>query len=239
MKFEGLDKKEFFVGRKKYIFYVKSRKGFGYNGYMSSNTTIYVDEEDNIINIFPGRFVYLDEYVLTIEDDDGDHNSYYNINTGELLMTEYDNVGRCYTEFRNGIALIYDDKINNYHIMTVNGEIGNCSWLYRIGKKALLVHKNELDKTLSLYDYDMNLIKQDVSLVYNNISLNCECFISCGKEGRKDKYYYLCDYMGNIISDKFSEIEVMDDRFNMQEIKVVERDTERKRTVHYSELIKK
>lgn len=238
MKFDGLDKKEFFVDRKKYVFYVKSRKGFGYNGYMSSNTTIYVDEEDNIINIFPGRFVYLDEDVLTIKDDDGDHNSYYNINTGELMMTEYDKVGRCYTEFKNGIALVYDDKINNYHIMTVKGEIGDCNWLYRIGKKSLLVHKNRLDETLSLYDYNMNLIKKDVSLKYDNIAVNNECFVCCEKDGKKDRYYYLCDYKGNIISDKFLEIKA-EDRRNMQEIVAVERDTKRKMTVHYSELIKK
>lgn len=237
MRFDGLEKKEFFVDRKKITFYIKSRKGFGYNGYMSSNATIYVDEEDNIINIFPGRFVYLDKNILTIKDDGGDHNSYYNIDTGEVLMTEYDKVGRCYTEFKNGIALVYDDSIKNYHIITINGEIGDCDWLYRIGGKALLVHKNRLDETLSLYDYNMNIIKENISLKYENIFVNNECFIACEKYGNKEKNYYICDYMGNIISDNFSEIEVK--YGNTQEITVVKRDTGKKMTVHYSELIRK
>ncbi len=238
MKFEGLEKKEVFVNRKKYIFYVKSRKGFGYNSCMSSNTTIYVDDEDNIINIFPGYFIYLDENVLTIRDDEGDHNSYYNIDTGKLLMTEYDKVGRCYSEFKNGIALVYDDNIHNYHIMTTHGEIGNCDFLYRIGKKSLLVHKNRLDETLSLYDYNMNLIKKDVSLIYDNISVNHECFICCRKDEYRRMYYCLCDYTGNIITDKFLKIEAKDRR-NMQEITVVEQETENKKTVNYLEIIKK
>ena len=238
MKFEGLEKKEIFVNRKKYIFYIKSRENFGQDGYsyMSSNATIYVDDEDNIINIFPGRFVYLDENVLTIKDDMGDHNSYYDIDTGELLITEYDKVGRCYSAFENGIALIYDNNIHNYHIMTVNGEIGDCDWLYRIGKKSLLVHKNRSDKTLSLYDYKMNLIKKDVTLIYDNISVNHECFICCIKNNREE--YYLCDYMGNIITDRFAKIEAKD-RYNMQEITVEEQNTGIKKTVNYSDLINK
>ena len=236
MKFDGMEKKEIFVERKKYIFYIKSRKGFGYYGMKSSNVTIYVDDEDNILNIFPGRFMYLDSKVLTINDDNSDHNSYYNIETGELLLTEYDKVGRCYGVFENGITLVFDDNIGNYHIMTVNGEIGNCSWLYRIGKKSLLVIKNREDKTLSLYDYNMNIIKKDATLKYDNITFNSECFVCCGKDN-VGKYYCLCDYLGNIISNKFEKISAKDS-FNMQEVTVKERETKNKRTVNYSELIK-
>lgn len=237
MKFDGMEKKEVYADRKKHTFYIKSRKGFGYCGGRSSNTTIYVDDEDNILNIFPGRFMFLDGNILTISDDDGDHNSYYNIETGELVITEYDKVGRCYGVFENGIALIFDDSIGNYHIMTVNGEIGNCSWLYRIGKKALLVRKNREDKTLSLYDYNMNIIKKDVTLKYDDITFNSEYFVCCGKDS-DGKYYCLCDHLGNIVSDKFEKISAKD-IFNMQEVTVKDRETGNKKTVNYTELIKR
>lgn len=116
MKLEGLEKKEIFIYRKKYSFYVKGRKGFGYSGCKSSNATIYVDEDNK--------------------------------------------VGRYYNTFKTEMAFVYDDNINNYHIVPINGGIGTCGWLYEIGKKSLLIKKNESDKTLSLYDYNANIINK-------------------------------------------------------------------------------
>lgn len=235
MKFDGMEKKEIYSDRKKYTFYIKSRKGFGYYGLDSSNVTIYVDDIGNIINIFPGRFMRLDGKILTIKDNVGDHNSYYNIDTGELLFTEYDKIGRHYGVFENGIVLIYDYNINNYHIMTIDGEIGNCNLLYRIGKKSLLVMENAGDETLSLYDYNMNIIKKDVSLKYESITFNSECFVCCG-EDIEGKYYCICDHLGNIVSDKFEKIDAKD-IFNMQEVVAIKRNSNNKMIVNYKELI--
>lgn len=159
MKFDGMKKKEIYVDRKKHAFYIKERKRNGWGRFNGAESTIYVDEEDNIINIFPGSFKHLDEYILTVYDAI-DHMSYYDIRTGEAILTEYDTKGRCFGYFENGIALIYDDDISNYHIVSREGEIGNCCTLRRIGKKSLLVQNHRRDKTLSLYDYNMNIIKK-------------------------------------------------------------------------------
>lgn len=237
MNFEGLKKDEVFVDRKKYTFYTKTRKGLGYCGYESSNTTIYVDDNDNILNVFPGRFCYLDGKVLTIRDDDGDHNSYYNIENGEELFTEYDKFGRCYGCFVNGIALIFDDNVDAYHIVSLNGELGTCKWLYRIGKKSLLVQK-ENKGNWSLYDYNMNLIKSDVTIDYDDKMTNNECFVACNKD-ENGKYYCICDFEGNVITDKFARITTKDDIHEFKTVTVTERETKRKRTVIYTELIKR
>lgn len=236
MNFDGLKKDEVFVDRKKYAFYTKTRGGFGYNGYKKSNATIYVDDNNNILNIFPGRFCYLDGKVLTIRDDSGDHNSYYDIETGETLFTEYDLVGRCYGYFINGIALIFDDKINNYHIVSLNGELGTCKWLYRIGKKSLLVQKEDRGDW-SLYDYNMNLIRVDATMDYDNIMTNGECFVACNKD-ENGKYYCFCDYKGDIISDKFEKIDTEDDIHKFKTVTVIESGSKKKKVLDYLELIK-
>ena len=236
MKFDGMEKKEIYVDRKKHTFYIKERKRNGWGRFYGAESTIYVDDEDNIINIFPGSFKHLDEYILTVRDGI-DHMSYYDIRTGEAILTEYDAKGRCFGYFENGIALIYDDDIGNYHIASREGEIGNCCTLRRIGKKSLLVQGYRRDKTLSLYDYNMNIIKKDVSLYYDNLSVNDECFVCHGKD-EDGKYYCLCDHLGNIISDKYEKITVKN-IYDMQEVTVKERETGNKRKVNYSELIKR
>lgn len=217
MKFEGLEKKELFVDRKKHTFFIKERKGTDCLAINSS--TIYVNSEQEIVDIFPGRFWYLDGYIVTIMDGT-DHCSYYDIRTGELLFTEYDKRGRCFGRFENGIVLIYDDYISNYHIVSLKGEIGNCAYLYRIGKNALLVKKKKFDKSWSLYDYNMNLIKENVTMEYDNMSFN-EKYIICYRQDEGRKYYCICDYLGNVVSEKFMRIQA-DNIFDFKKVKVQE-----------------
>ncbi len=234
MNFNGLEKKEIFVERKKHTFYVKTRNVGSHH--RNACSTIYVDDDNKIINIFPGEFNYLDGKILTVIDG-VDHSSYYNIETGEALFTEYDKVGRCYGSFVNGIALVYDDTINNYHILSEHGEIGQCNWLYRIGKEALLV-KMERKGNWSLYNYDMELIKENVSIDYDDLMFNSKFFVACNIDD-EGKYYCICDCSGNAVSDKFRMITTKNHIHNFETVQVTERGNKEKRTVDYRELIRK
>lgn len=203
--FKGLEKKEIYVNRKKYMFYVK----YDFTQYRRT-ITFQVDENDNIINVYAGSFSYLDDNILTI-DDDYQHCSYYDINTGEVLFNNTDNM-RCHSPFINGIAIVYNDKINNYEVLNSKGEtIGNCNWLYRVNKNTLLVQHDRNVKTYSLYNSDFTPIKENVTSEYNGTVEYNNDYILCTDSKLKTPHdFYIIDTNGNKVSNVYYELSTSD-----------------------------
>jgi hypothetical protein len=204
--FNDAEKKELYVNRKKYIFYTK----FNFSRY-NRTVTFQVDEEDNIINAFAGSFSYLDNNILTI-DDDCQHCSYYDINTGEVLFKDFDN-RRCHSDFINGIAIAYNDKINQYEVFNSNSEIiGTCACLYRINKNTLLVKHDSYNSMLSLYDYNFKPIKKYVTYDYDNMhNMYSKDYVLCSEDNQKNKHnFFIIDTKGNKVSDEYYTLKTND-----------------------------
>lgn len=203
--FKGLEKKEIYVNRKKYIFYTK----FGLDSYRRT-ITFQVDDEDNIINAYAGSFSYLDDNILTI-DDECQHCSYYDINTGEILFNHTNNM-RCHSPFINGIAIAYNDKINKYEVLNSKGEtIGNCNWLYRVNKNILLVQHDRNEKTYSLYHSNFTPIKKNVTQEYSGaVEYNNEYILCTDSKLKTPHDFYIIDTKGNKVSDVYYELSTND-----------------------------
>lgn len=203
-KFRNSEKKTVFVERKPYIFYSSNER----------DLTFYVDELDNILDVYQGIFSYLDNNILTITDD-LQHCTWYDINTGDQLFKEFTQRysiprRRCHTRFENGIALMYNDEKNAYEILNNDGEIiGLCNWLYRVNKRVLLV-QNKRDGNYSLLDYSFNIIKENVSCDYSNIKYNKDYILVARKETEKRNKYYIVNTNGETVSIEYDNLETKD-----------------------------
>jgi hypothetical protein len=201
-KFRNSEKKTMYVERKLYTFYSSHER----------DLTFYVDEKDNILDVYQGTFSYLDSNILTITDD-LQHCIWYDVNTGEKLFKEFTqrySKRRCHTRFENGIALVYNDEKNAYEVLNNHGEIiGLCSWLYRINKSVLFVQIKR-DGDYSLLDYNFNIIKENVSYDYRGIQYNKDYILAARKETEKRNKYYIINTNGEPISIEYDKLDTKD-----------------------------
>jgi hypothetical protein len=201
-KLRDSEKKIVHVDRKPYTFYSSEKR----------RLTFYVDEYDNVIDVYNGIFEYLDDNILTVSDG-VQHSSYYDISTGNKLFTNFTDrdSSNVILPFINGIALVHDWNRHIYDVLNNKGEIiSNCAWLYRINKKILFVKNNRIDENYSLYDYDFNIIKENVSCDYRDIRHNEDYILAARKETEKIMKYFIIDAVGNAVSNEYNMLETND-----------------------------
>lgn len=206
MNFKGYEKVILNNGEKDYVFYVNQDI---FND--SKNLTFLVDENDNILNAFSGRYPEIYKNILYIEPYP-QQGAYYNIETGEQLFKEYTdkykNNYRCFSSFEYGYASAYNDKTDVYDIFNMDGKIVNSSKSFRMfNEKRGILRQKYGNNSLSIIDENLNIIKENC---FNEVWENNNNYIIGKVEDGKKSLCYMFDLDGNKLSKAYKTIETND-----------------------------
>jgi hypothetical protein len=204
MNFKKFEKVTLNNGERDYIFYAsKSFRSI-------ENLTIWVDENDNILNVFSGKYpkIYKDILFVLPDTQDG---AYINLKTGEEILTEYTKKYgdyRCFTPFNFGYASAFNGKTNMIDVFNIEGEIvKSYKSFHMLNENRGIISQRYLDNNLSMIDGDLNIISENC---FSEIIDHNDKYIIANIESNKKVLHYIFDFNGNKLSKGYKKLNTKD-----------------------------